>query len=200
MFKDRIDAANQLSKRLTTYQKSENTLVVGIARGGIPLAKTIAAILNLPNSYIIVKKICAPSHDHVAIAAMSETDIVMLNDSMMELLQISPTYFDEQLKEIKEEIETSKQNTLDFKGKTILLVDDGVATGITMKVAIASVMSLGAARVHIVTPIISQGAFRFFQKHIEDITYLLKPLHFHRLEDFYNSFALVEEEVDIFSK
>ncbi len=200
-FKDRTDAAKQLSLRLQSFRASEDTLVAGITPGGVPIARVIAKELSLTSFVVQVKKIKVASHDHVTLGAISENGIAMFNEALIEILRVPQEGLHEQLQEAKRIFEKSCNDLPDVKDKHVILVDEGIATGITMKVAIASLITMEAKKIQVATPVISSDALRFFEKHMGEVVYLVRPIHFHRLEEFYKSFPILEEEsVDILSK
>ncbi|NNM43371.1 MAG: hypothetical protein HKM07_03425 [Chlamydiae bacterium] len=200
LFKDREDAAKQIAACLEDYKNSDDAVIVAIAKGGLPLATVITKELQISPSVTFVHKIISESHPQVALGAISDTGVVMLNDHLIELLGISPRYIDAQIEAAKVSLESSKEEIakilppVDLQNKSVIIVDDGIATGITMKVVIASLVGQGCKKIIVATPVGSLETIRFLEKHVDEVICLHKTQYFHSLDHFYKSFPSIDPE------
>ncbi|HSX03193.1 MAG TPA: phosphoribosyltransferase family protein, partial [Rhabdochlamydiaceae bacterium] len=135
LFKDRSDAGRQLVPLLQSYKEQENTLVLGLARGGVVTAFEIAKALNLPLGIVVVRKVGAPGNEELALGAVTEKGEGIFNDHLITLLGVSKDYLKRQIEKEKQvakmrlELYLGKRPLPSVKGKTVILVDDGIATG-----------------------------------------------------------------------
>src|SRR5581483_10784719 len=140
-FKDRKNAGQQLAQALAAYKDAPNTIVLGLPRGGVIVAKEIAKALNLPLDVIIARKIGAPSNPELAVGALTVGGTYYINKPLVESMgltvdSLTPIIEAETQEAIRrEEKYRTGKKPLEFKDKTIILVDDGIATGATMRVA-----------------------------------------------------------------
>ena len=200
VFKSRGDAGVQLALKLQRYCKQKDTLVVGLARGGVAVAYEVAKALQLPLDVLIVRKIGAPGHEELGIGAVTENGTISLNEQLIATLGVSSDY-------LKRETEKQKQAALkraqryrkgglapNFKGKTILLVDDGIATGASMRVAIQALRASNAAKIVIAVPVAAPDSLQQIAKEADEIVCLSKPVFFEAVGSFYKAFEQVSDE------
>lgn len=166
LFQDRKDAGLKLAQLLRTYEHASNTLVVGLARGGVAVAFEIAQALSLPLHVIVPRKIGAPDNKEFAIGSIMENGVSFFNESLIDLLRVPREYIEQ---EVTKEQEVAKQrlrlyhqeNTLEIvKHKHILLVDDGIATGYTMLSAIKALKDCAVQKIIVVSPVASTEAIQ----------------------------------------
>eukprot|EP00026_Physarum_polycephalum_P013526 Phypoly_transcript_13938.p1 GENE.Phypoly_transcript_13938~~Phypoly_transcript_13938.p1 ORF type:complete len:183 (+),score=26.39 Phypoly_transcript_13938:109-657(+) len=142
-FKDRKEAGEALAEQLLEY-KGKNAIVIALPRGGVPVAWPVARRLNLPLDIVVPRKIGAPGHEEYAIGAITQDKQAFLDDEAIAHLHVSSDYvqkeIEKQAAEATRRLKAYRGNRplLDFTGKTVILVDDGIATGYTMKAAISS--------------------------------------------------------------
>lgn len=194
LFQDRRDAGQKLVPNLEKYKGRQDLLVMGLARGGVITAYEVAKGLELPLNVIVVRKIGAPDNEELAIGAITESGEGIFNEHLIGLLGVSPDY-------IKREIERQKKiakerlalyrgkcPSPDIKGKTVILVDDGIATGASMRVAIKAVKTAGAAKIILAVPVAAPDSLRALEKEVDEVVCLSTPSYFLAVGSFYRVF------------
>ena len=190
-FKDRIDAAQQLAKKLAMYRGSRNAIVLGLPRGGVPVAAVIAKALELPLDIIVVRKIGAPHNPELAIGAITEGGTALLDELLVAELAVSKEYITQETARQQAEATRrlkkyrGKKPPLDLSGKIALLVDDGIATGATMKAAIASAKSKGATKIVVAIPLAPPETVQALAPLVDEIISLHTPSPFGAIGAFY---------------
>lgn len=201
-FKDRVDAAEQLSKKLKHYKNHKNTLILGLARGGVITAYEISKELNIPLKVILPRKIGAPHNPEFAIGAIVEKK-VMLNDEVIDELNISNEYIQKVIEKEKGVIEKRKylyqlpSNYLNIKGMEIILIDDGIATGLTIMACIQFLKTMKVNKIIVAVPVSSQEAYNTIKKEVDEIICIEAPPFFSAISQFYEKFEQVNDETII---
>jgi putative phosphoribosyl transferase len=169
-------------------------VVIGLARGGIVTAYEVAKYLNTPLDVICTMKIGSPINPEFAVAAITESGHIIKNNEVIDSLAISSKYLEKaaQLKH-KEALERVKifrgcKNKLDVFNKTVIVVDDGLATGLTMQAAIKSLKEQKAKSVVVAVPVASPDSLEFIKKICDEVYCLSTPTHFHAVGQFYDIF------------
>lgn len=199
-FQDRVDAGKQLAQKLIAYQNAPNTIVLGLPRGGVITACEIARELGLPMDIKVVRKIGAPSNPELAIGALTASGTIYLNISLMESMGltidiITPT-IEVEKKEALRRLKLYRGNRapLEIKDKTVIIVDDGVATGATMYAAIKSVKLHGAKEIIIATPVASPEIVKELAQQVNTFICLYQPTDFWGISQFYGKFDQVSDD------
>jgi putative phosphoribosyl transferase len=200
IFNDRTDAGKQLSKHLTKFKGKSDTIIIGLPRGGVVTAYEIAKNLSLPMDIIAPRKIGAPYNPELAVGAVTEDGSIILNNDIMASLDLK-------LSDIKATIDQEKHESerrinlyrkgrkdLDLKGKTVILVDDGIATGATMHAAVASAKARKAKTIIIAVPVASPQAIEQIRPLVDDIICLIATDQFFGISAFYKYFPQIEDE------
>lgn len=202
-FKDRVDAGKQLAAHLALYKNDSNVVVLGLPRGGVVTAFEIAKALNVPLDIVVPRKIGAPFNPELAVGSLTEDGTVLLNEHLMESLGLTRddlgSIIDKEKKEAERRLKLYRgdRSPLNLEGKTVIVVDDGVATGATMQAAIASIVLHGAAKIIIAIPVAPASVIAQFKKGANEIICLDKPEHFWGISSFYDHFDQVEDETVI---
>lgn len=200
IFQNRTEAGRELAKQLTSYQDSKDVIAVGLARGGVVVAAALARALNIALDVIIVRKIGAPDNPELALGAIAEKGSGVFNDDLIALLGVSKEYIKKETERQREIVKMRKElylegsATLDFAGKTILLVDDGIATGASMKVAIASIKQQNAGKIIVTVPVAPPEARLAMAALVDEVVCLSEPSRFPAVGAFYKEFAQVTDE------
>lgn len=198
IFQNRTKAGYKLAKKLKTRHFLENMTVVGIACGGMAVAAAIAKELALPLNFVVTKKIGSPDNLDLALGAVDHQGVKVFNDHLISMLGISKEYLaKEELKQ--REIAHQKVNTyLNFYsepiGKEVILVDDGIATGASMKVAIDSLKAQGVNRIILAIPVAASKALEEVSEKVDEVICLSSPSHFPAVSAFYQNFEPVTDE------
>ena len=200
MLFDRQDAGIQLAAALQTYHNQKDTIVIGLPRGGVVLAYEISKRLNLSLDITCPRKIGAPHNQEFAIGAITETGHGIFNTELIRELKISKNYLEEEVAREKSiaqhRLKTYRQHLppRNLKGKSIILVDDGLATGATMEAAIESVKSEGAIKIIVAVPIAPKETVMKIEKLVDEVICLETPYPFYAIGEFYSTFPQVEDE------
>nr|WP_315166680.1 phosphoribosyltransferase family protein [uncultured Flavobacterium sp.] len=193
ILKDRIEAGLLLSEKLKKYQNS-NTIVLAVPRGGVPVGYVIAKNLHLPLDIVLSKKIGHPNNKEFAIGAVS-SDSMILDEHP----NIPKKYIDSeiirlrQLMKHKYELYMGNRKPLDVKGKNIILVDDGIATGNTLLASISMLRKKNPAKIIVATPVIPYENVPVFEKNTDEFIYLIASKYFTGVGGFYEVFNQVED-------
>lgn len=207
-FLDRADAGKQLAQKLMKYNNAPDTIVIGLPRGGVVVAYEIAQALQLPMDIKIVRKIGMPSNPELAAGALTASGTIFLNKPLMESVGITietlAPIIEKEKKEALRRLQEycGDRKRLEIKDKTVILVDDGIATGATMHVAIDSVKLHGAKKIIVATPVASAEEIRTLVREVDEVICLQQPDRFLGVGQVYENFAPVldDEVADIMSK
>ncbi|HSX12768.1 MAG TPA: phosphoribosyltransferase [Rhabdochlamydiaceae bacterium] len=200
LFKDRSDAGRQLVPLLRAYKDQENTVVLGLARGGVVTAYEIAKALHLPLGVIVVRKIGAPGNEELALGAITEKGEGIFNDHLISLLSVSQDYLKRQIEKEKQVAKArlalylGKKAAPNVQGKVVILVDDGIATGASMRVAIHSVRSQGAKKIVLAVPVAAPDSLKKIEKEVDETHCLQSPSYFEAVGSFYKKFEQVSDD------
>jgi len=198
-FRDRVEAGKRLASVLKDVV-GENAIVLAIPRGGVVVGFEVARALSLPLDIIVPRKIGAPENPELAIGAMAENGVIILDDSLVSYLQVSESYIkresENQRLEIERRLKMYRGDVLrpDLNNRDVVIVDDGVATGSTMKAALASVRKSGAKRVIIAVPVGPASTIRELEKQADFVACIHTPDSFYAIGQFYENFVQTEDE------
>ncbi len=196
VFKDREDAAEKLAKKLQVF-RDENPIILAIPRGGVITGDVIAKALGAKLDIVVSRKIGAPGNPELAIGAVMHDGSFFPNSELIRMLQIPQYYIDEeiqsQLKEIERRLVKFRgSKNYDLKGRTVILVDDGIATGATIFVAIQWIKKQNPKRLIVAIPVGPQDTLEKL-KQIVEVIVLESPYSFGAVGEFYDVFDQVED-------
>lgn len=200
LFRDRKDAGQKLAHKLLSYRGKKNTWVLGLPRGGVVVAAEVAKVLSLPLDIIVTRKIGAPHNPELAIGAIDEKGHAIYNEELLEDLGVSQEYQKEEgakeQKEAEHRLKIYRKNRpfLDLKNKTVILVDDGLATGATMRAAVYSAKAKGAQKVIVAIPVAALSSLEKLKEEANDIIYCDAPDSFGAVSGFYDHFDQTTDE------
>jgi putative phosphoribosyl transferase len=203
-FEDRTDAGERLAAVLTQFRERPDAIVLGLARGGIPVAAAVAKALYLPLGAVLVRKLGIPGHDETAYGALAWSNgrvVRLLNRPLMSRVLehgVRREWLDEvehrERAELLRRVETYPAIRHDLTGKSVLLVDDGLATGATMRAAVEAARSGGAARVVAAAPVGSVEAEAAVAAVCDAVLCLYLPGKFRAVGSFYRRFEQLTDE------
>ncbi len=197
-FADRCEAGRHLSRALMQYQGSD-TVVLGLARGGVPVAYEVAHALDTPLDVLVVRKLGAPQQPELAVGAVT-SDVVILNREVIDLLRVSRLYIDDAIR--RERMEVTRRAALfrgdrppvEVLGRRVILIDDGIATGSTMLAAVKAVRQRGAREVVVATPVAAMQARENLERTADAFVCLATPEAFPAVGTFYDDFTQTTDE------
>jgi putative phosphoribosyl transferase len=199
VFQNRQDAGRQLAERLLGYRGTENLLVLALPRGGVTVGIEIVRALACPLDVLIVRKIGCPGNPELAAGALSETGTRVLNREIIAGGRVSEKYLAEETERQQREIERrlafyrGGAKLAPPAGKTVILVDDGVATGATMKAAVATLREEGLERLVVAVPVAPPETALEIAPTVDEWVCLDTPERFAAVGQFYRDFTQVED-------
>ena len=198
-FTDRVDAGKRLASALKGFS-GKNGIVLAIPRGGVVVGFEIARALKLPLDVIIPRKIGAPENPELAIGAVAEDGTAILDNQLIKYLGVSKEYVEIETKRQKHEIgrrlKLYRQDSSypNLKGLDVIVVDDGIATGSTMKAALASVKNRRASSVTVAVPVGPPSTIEELEKIADRVVCLYTPEYFQAIGEFYADFSQTPDE------
>jgi len=199
IFRDRVSAGRLLAQRLE-YLKGTDLVVLGLPRGGIPVAFEVAHEIKAPLDVIVVRKLGVPFQPELAMGAVGEGGVVIKNDDVIRMAKISSEDFAMVKAREQEEVANRAKKFRDgrapvsLKGRTALIVDDGIATGSTAQAACAVARALGAEKVILAVPTGSNEAIRALSGKADEVICLDVPDNFLAVGEWYEDFSAVTDE------
>ncbi len=199
MYHDREDAAHKLAAALKEF-KSRNPLVLAIPRGGVVTGAVLAQELGGDLDVVLARKLRAPGQPELAIGAIAENGQVHLNERAVEALGVSDEYLDEekrhQLSEIarRKRLFRSARSEATVSGRTVIVTDDGIATGSTMMAALQTIRPQRPRELIVAVPVAPFDRLPAFRKRCDKLVCLLSPAEFWAVGQFYEDFRTVEDE------
>jgi len=208
IFKDRIDAGKQLADKLEEFKDNKDVVLLALPRGGIILAYEVAKKINAPIDIVVPRKIGAPGNEEFAIGAITESGEGIFDDDIINSYGISKEYIDQKVAEEKKEAERrlkvyrGKKKAINLKDKTVILIDDGIATGNTIFAAIKSVKSKSPKKIIVAVPVLPPDTIGPVEKVVDELIYIDAPPMFGAIGRFYEFFGQTrdEEVVEIMKK
>jgi len=199
MFVDRKDAGEKLSIALAKF-KDENPIILAIPRGGIVTAYNTIKNFGFDWDLIIPRKISSPHNEEIAIGAIYLDEIYLFNEKYIEMLNISQGYIKkeifEQTEEIKRRLNKYKgnDNFPDVKNKTVIIIDDGIATGFTIQAAIKYIKKHDAKKIILAVPVAPQNTISQLEKIVDEVICLFIPYEFYAVGSYYKNFEQTTDE------
>lgn len=200
IYRDRIHAGEILSELLLDYQNGKDVIVLGMARGGMPIAEVIAQKINAPLDVMIIRKIGMPGHKEYAIGAIASGQIAVFNQEIIQRLNISANDVqnivnEEKAELLRRELEYRDHHSFpDIQQKTVILVDDGIATGFSLKAAIAALQIKRPKEIIIAVPVASQESIEELESLCFRVLCPLKPDQFRSVGEWYFNFSQVSDD------
>jgi putative phosphoribosyl transferase len=194
-FYDRAAAGRSLGALLAAYRGRDDVLVLGLPRGGVPVAAEVADTLQAPLDVLIVRKLGAPGQPELALGALASGGVIVINENVMSSFEDSPAValagaIARERAELKrrEALYRNDRLPLEVRGRTIILVDDGAATGASMDAAVRATKKLGARRIVAALPVASAHALRTLRAEADEVACILTPDAFQSVGEWYERF------------
>lgn len=199
MFQDRQDAGRQLALRLARY-RAENPIVLAIPRGGVVIGYEVAHALEAPLEVIVVRKLGAPGNPEFGIGAIGPNGVRVLDRDTIEYLQVSPAELEHTIAAQKVEMERrihlfcGDKPLPEVRDRTVILVDDGLATGVTAKAAIEVIRKQHPKRLVFAVPVSSEDVAEAFRSEVDELICLETPTYFRAVGLWYQDFDQVSDQ------
>jgi predicted phosphoribosyltransferase len=201
LFLDREDAGRQLAEALASY-KSKQPVVLALPRGGLPVAAQVASALNAPLDLVLVRKIGVPTQPELAMGAVVDgaAPIIVRNDDVIRSVGVAGAEFNAACRDELAEFERRRKRYIgkraraEIAGKTVIVIDDGVATGATMKAALRAIRQRGPAELVLAIPVAPPDAVRELRQEADALICLETPELFGAIGFFYDDFRQVSDE------
>lgn len=200
MFTDRVEAGRLLAEHLIDYRQASETVVLALPRGGVPVAYEICQKLQLPLDVFLVRKLGVPGQEELAMGAIAEEDVTIFNEEIIRDLQIEKSFIDQVIKEQQAVISErakryrQKRKPLSIKNKTVILVDDGIATGATMKAAIMAIRKRHCANLIVAVPVAPPDTLAAMEPMVDKLICLQAPEPFYAIGSWYADFSQTSDE------
>ncbi len=200
IFRDRTDAGRQLAARLTRYADRTDVLVLALPRGGVPVAYEVAKQLNAPLDVFLVRKLGVPGYEELAMGAIASGGVRVINEDTVRYLDIPDAVIDSVAKHELPELERRElayrgdRPAPDVKGHTVILIDDGLATGSTMRAAATALRKQGPARIVVAVPVSARQTCEEFRDEVDEIVCAVTPEPFRGVGRWYEDFSQTTDE------
>ncbi|WP_165252586.1 phosphoribosyltransferase [Paludisphaera soli] len=199
-YRDRREAGRVLAAGLAAYAGRTDVLVLALPRGGVPVAYEVARALGAPLDVFLVRKLGVPGHAELALGAIASGGVRLLNDDVVQALGVSPGVVDAIAAEEWAELERREREyrgdrpTPEVRYRTAILVDDGLATGASMRAAVAAVRKGAPARIVVAVPVGAPSTCRELLRQVDEVVCPRTPERFHAVGLWYHDFSQTTDE------
>src|SRR5712691_5226049 len=199
-FRDRREAGRLLAAQLSAYANLPDVLVLALPRGGVPVAAEVARALGAPLDVFVVRKLGVPGHEEYALGAIATGGVRVLNEDVVRALQIPDHVIDAVAAREQEELARRERvyrgdrPPLDVRGRTVILVDDGLATGATMHAAIRALRQQQPARIVVAVPTAAPQTCDALRSEVDDVICAITPEPFHSVGLWYDDFSQTTDD------
>jgi putative phosphoribosyl transferase len=200
IFANREDAGRQLAARLSAYANRDDVIVLGIPRGGVTVAFEVAEALHAPLDIFLSRKLGVPGYEEIAFGAIAAGDGRFLDEQVIKAAGISKWQIEAITQQVRETLEQraalyrGNRSPLQVAGRTVILVDDGIATGASVYAAINALQQMKPARLVVAVPVAPPSTCSWLRREVDDLICLYAPERFYAVGQFYQSFTQVTDE------
>lgn len=200
VFRDRAEAGRCLAQLLTAYSGRDDVVVLALPRGGVPVAYQVAGALPAPLDVFTVRKLGAPGHRELAMGAIASGGVRVLNDEVVEMMRIPPPVIDAVTLREQEELRRRERAYRDdlpaptVQDRTVILIDDGLATGSTMRAALLALRALHPSRIVVAAPVAAADTCAELAPLADDIVCAVTPEDFRAVGLWYDDFSPVSDD------
>lgn len=200
-FRDRVVAGRQLARKLEAYAGREDVIVLGLARGGVPVAYEVAAYLRLPLDVFIVRKLGVPGYGELAMGAIASGGVRVVNEDVMRALRPEAERLLEAV--VAAETEELARREIEYRAgrpppelrnRTVILVDDGLATGASMRAAAEALRQKSAAEIIVAVPVGAAQTCRELEKEVDEAICAIAPESFEAVGEYYEDFSQTTDD------
>ena len=199
-FRDRAEAGRLLAEKLRRFRGREDAIVLALPRGGVPVGFEIAKALHVPLEVFVVRKLGVPGHEELAIGAIASGNTSYINEDIVKALRVSSGMLEGVIQREKQELTRRESKfrdphqQLNLTNKTVILVDDGLATGATMHAAVNGVKTHEPAAVIVAVPVSARDTYNNFKFDVDDIIAVALPEEFASVGQWYRNFNQTTDE------
>jgi putative phosphoribosyl transferase len=199
-FRDRREAGRALAERLRRYAGRDDVIVLALPRGGVPVAFEVASALGVPLDVLLVRKLGVPGHEELAFGAIASGGLIVLDRDLIGQLGLSSAMIERVIAREAAELERRERAYRgdrpppDLRGRTVVLVDDGLATGSTMMAAAAAVAQQDPARVIVAVPVAAADTCQKLRRQADEVICLVTPSPFHAVGIWYEDFRPTNDD------
>jgi len=198
-FQNRAEAGRLLAAKLESYAGRGGVIVLGLPRGGVPVAYEVAASLKAPLDVFLVRKLGVPGHEELALGAVASGGVCFFNDTVLQSCFIRRRVLDEIIERERKELERREQTYRrepppSLRGRTIILVDDGLATGASMRAAVAAARQQQPARIVAAVPVAARETLEQLRQEVDEAVCVQAPADFSAVGEWYEDFAQTTDE------
>lgn len=200
IFQDRTDAGQKLVEKLTEYADRENVLILALPRGGVSVAFEVTKRLNAPLNVFLVRKFGVPGHEELAMGAIASGGVRVLNKTVVNPLRIPDSMIDAVAEKGQRELEKRERvyrgelTAPNAAGKIVILIDDGLATGATMRAAAVALKKMNPAKVIIAVPVASPEICEEFETEVDAVVCAATPQPFYGVGAWYRDFSQMSDD------
>ncbi|MCI0394568.1 MAG: phosphoribosyltransferase [Chloroflexi bacterium] len=200
LFRDRQDAGRRLAQELPHYAGRSDVVVLALPRGGVPVAFEVAQALNAPLDIFLVRKLGVPGHEELAMGAIASGGVRVINEDIVQALEIPNQVVDVVARREQQELERRERAyrgdrpKVALSGRTVILVDDGLATGASMRAAVAGVRAQDPAAVVVAVPTAAPETCERFEDEVDEIVCAETPQPFYGVGLWYQNFSQTTDE------
>ncbi|WP_447987427.1 phosphoribosyltransferase [Nitrospira sp. Nam74] len=200
MFRNRREAGQVVASLLAGYRGRPDVVVLGLPRGGVPVAYELAATLHAPLDVMVVRKLGVPGHEELAMGAIASGGVQVVNEDVVRHLGLTPgilasvAAIEQQELARREHAYRGERSPVPVEGRTVILVDDGLATGSTMRAAVAALRRRDPARIVVAVPVAALETCEDLKREVDDIVCAMTPTPFYGVGEWYEEFDQTRDE------
>ena len=200
MFRDRTDAGQKLAAKLNKFANRDDVLVLALPRGGVPVAFEVATRLNVPMDILVVRKLGVPGREELAFGAIASGEVTVLNHDLICDIHLSNEVIAQISSRERKELQRRQEayrggaESLALVGKTVILIDDGIATGASMHAAISALRQQSPSKVVIAVPTAPPSTCEELKTTADEIVTVIMPEPFIAVGEFYETFTQTSDE------
>ena len=197
-FQDRAQAGRALAEKLAAFSNRPDVAVLGLPRGGVPVAFQVAQRLDVALDVFLVRKLGVPRHEELAMGAVASGHICILNDNIIHSLGIPREVIDQAVTRERRELEQRQrafcqEHPVELRDRVVILVDDGLATGASMRAAVMAAREWHPAQVVVAVPVSSRETYEEFKQHADEIVCVQTPANFEGVGQWYEDFTQISD-------
>lgn len=199
-FRNRYEAGALLAEKLTAYANNPDVIVLALPRGGVPVGAEVARKLNVPFDLFVVRKLGLPGHPELAMGAIASGGVRVFNGDVVDALRIPDEVINAvsamEFQELKRREQAYRDDLPppELEGKTVIIVDDGIATGSTMVAAISALRQLNVGRIVVATPTVARSTYDYLRENADEVVVVLVPEEFYGVGQWYEDFSQTSDE------